>query len=139
MTASFPAWFTRVLTGMRARWHGCTPVAGQRVYFANHTGNFDSVLLWASLPVELRCKTRSVAARDHWEGSGVREWLAARVFQAVLIGHHAVTRENNPLVPMLDALREGESLIIFPEGTRNPDDEVNPFKPGLFHLAKTQP
>jgi 1-acyl-sn-glycerol-3-phosphate acyltransferase len=40
---------------------------------------------------------------------------------------------------MLDTLRGGESLIIFPEGTRNPDGEVNPFRPGLFHIAKALP
>ena len=139
MTASCIAWFTRALTGVRARWQGCAPVAGQRVYFANHTSNLDIVLLWAALPGDLRRKTRPVAARDYWQTGGVREWLASRVFRAVLIERHNVTRENNPLTPMLDALRDGESLIIFPEGTRNPEGEVNPFKPGIFHLAKAQP
>ena len=139
MTASLIAQFTRFLTGVRARWQGCAPVAEQRVYFANHTSNLDFVLLWAALPAELRRKTRPVAARDYWQGGSVREWLAGRVFRAVLIERRTVTRENNPLTPMLDALRDGESLIIFPEGTRNPDGEVNPFKPGLFHIAKAQP
>jgi 1-acyl-sn-glycerol-3-phosphate acyltransferase len=139
MTASLLAWFTRLLTGARARWEGCAPVAEQRVYFANHTSNLDFVLLWASLPGELRRRTRPVAARDYWEGGGIREWLASRVFRAVLVERRTVTRENNPLVPMLNALRDGESLIIFPEGTRNPEGEINPFKPGLFHIAKARP
>ena len=139
MTASLLASFTRILTGARARWQGCAPVAEQRVYFANHTSNLDLILLWAVMPPEIRRKTRPVGARDYWEKGGIREWLARRVFNAVFIERHAVTRENNPLVPMLDALRAGDSLIIFPEGTRNPDGEVNPFKPGLFHLAKAQP
>lgn len=139
MTASCIAWFTRALTGVRARWQGCAPIAEQRVYFANHTSNLDIVLLWAALPGDLRRKTRPVGARDYWQVGGVRGWLAGSVFRAVLIERHNVTRENNPLVPMLDALRGGESLIIFPEGTRNPEGEVNPFKPGIFHLAKAQP
>ena len=139
MTASILAWSTCFLTGVRARWLGCAPVAEQRVYFANHTSNLDFVLLWAVLPPELRKTTRPVGARDYWEGGGVREWLARRIFRAVLIERRAVTRGNNPLVPMLDALGGGESLILFPEGTRNPDGEVNPFKSGLFHLAKARP
>jgi 1-acyl-sn-glycerol-3-phosphate acyltransferase len=138
MTASFLAWVARILTGARARWQGCAPVADQRVYFANHTSNLDFVLLWASLPDELRRKTRPVAGRDYWKG-GLREWLASRVFRAVLIERRTVTRDSNPLTPMLDTLRGGESLIIFPEGTRNPDGEVNPFRPGLFHIAKALP
>ncbi len=139
MTASLLVWFTRILTGVRARWQGCTPVAEQRVYYANHTSNLDFVLLWASLPDELRRRTRPVAARDYWQGGGIREWLAHHVFRAVLIERRTVTRESNPLVPMLNTLAGGESLILFPEGTRNPDGEVNPFKPGLFHLAKARP
>jgi 1-acyl-sn-glycerol-3-phosphate acyltransferase len=138
MTASFLAWVARILTGARARWQGCAPVADQRVYFANHTSNLDFVLLWASLPDDLRRRTRPVAGRDYWKG-GVREWLASRVFRAVLIERRTVTRDSNPLTPMLDTLRGGESLIIFPEGTRNPDGEVNPFRPGLFHIAKALP
>ncbi len=139
MTASLLVWFTRLLTGVRPRWQGCAPVAEQRVYYANHTSNLDFVLLWASLPDELRRCTRPVAARDYWQGGGIREWLAHHVFRAVLIERRTVTRDSNPLVPMLDTLGGGESLILFPEGTRNPDGEVNPFKPGLFHLAKARP
>jgi 1-acyl-sn-glycerol-3-phosphate acyltransferase len=37
---------------------------------------------------------------------------------------------------MLAALRAGESLIIFPEGTRTASGEIGPFKPGIFHLAR---
>jgi 1-acyl-sn-glycerol-3-phosphate acyltransferase len=127
MTASIIAWLTCFLTGVRARWQGCAPAAEQRVYFANHTSNLDFVLLWAVLPGELRRKTRPVGARDYWQNGGLRELLAHQVFRAVLIERRDVTRENNPLVPMLEALRGGESLILFPEGTRNPEGDVNPF------------
>ena len=34
------------------------------------------------------------------------------------------------------ALDQGSSVFIFPEGTRSPDGNVKPFKPGAFHLAK---
>ena len=139
MTAGLIAGAARILTGARAHWHGCAPEPRQRVYFANHTSNLDFVLLWAALPAELRRVTRPVGAQDYWLGGPIRTHLARNVFRAVLIERKVVTKANNPLVPMLAALDGGESLIIFPEGTRNPDGEVNDFRPGLFHLAKARP
>ena len=47
----------------------------------------------------------------------------------------------NPLEPLDRALDGGDSLIIFPEGTRNLDDEVKllPFKSGIYHLSLAHP
>ena len=40
---------------------------------------------------------------------------------------------------MLAALERGDSLILFPEGTRGDGEELLPFKPGVFHIAKARP
>ena len=132
------AFSTRLLTGGTARWRGCLPEPRQRIYFANHTSNLDFVLLWSALPTALRQRTRPVGAHDYWT-TPIRGYLAQNVFRAVLIERKRVTRANNPLMPMLNALADGDSLIIFPEGTRLPGDELGEFKPGLHHLATARP
>ncbi|MGZ4967402.1 MAG: lysophospholipid acyltransferase family protein [Chthoniobacterales bacterium] len=128
----------RLLTGARSRWLGVQPLDTQRVYFANHTSNLDFVMLWASLPSSVRAKTRPVAAHDYWTKNSVRVHLAQKVFRAVLIERMRVTRANNPLEPMLRALAEGCSLIIFPEGGRQ-EMKTGEFKSGIYHLARAQP
>jgi 1-acyl-sn-glycerol-3-phosphate acyltransferase len=40
---------------------------------------------------------------------------------------------------MAEALTAGDSLILFPEGTRNLGDGLLPFKNGIYHLAKAHP
>lgn len=129
----------RLLTGARALWLGSTAQATQRLYYANHSSHGDFVLLWASLPPELRKRTRPVAGADYWQKPGVRSFLINNVFNGVLVDRER-KEGANPLQAMLDALEGGDSLIIFPEGTRNLGDEpLLPFKSGLYHLAQARP
>ncbi|MGN0923560.1 lysophospholipid acyltransferase family protein [Ectopseudomonas mendocina] len=129
----------RLLTGARALWLGSTAQATQRLYYANHSSHGDFVLLWASLPPELRKRTRPVAGADYWQKPGVRSFLINNVFNGVLVDRER-KEGTNPLQAMLDALDGGDSLIIFPEGTRNLGDEpLLPFKSGLYHLAQARP
>ncbi|AZD05382.1 lysophospholipid acyltransferase family protein [Pseudomonas chlororaphis] len=130
----------RTITGARSLWLGCGPQAVQRIYFANHSSHGDFVLLWASLPPALRKVTRPVAGADYWQTRPLRRYLINRVFNGVLIDRERKKPVDNPLQPMLDALANGDSLIIFPEGTRNLEEEgLLPFKSGLYHLAKSYP
>lgn len=132
----------RLLTGVRAIWSGTTPKAEQTLYFANHTSHGDFVLLWATLPADLRALTRPVAGQDYWEASSMRRFIGADVFNALMIRRDGGTTAGapNPVEQMTEALQSGDSLIMFPEGTRNTGDEtLLPLKSGLFHLARACP
>jgi 1-acyl-sn-glycerol-3-phosphate acyltransferase len=113
--------------------------AGPAIFFANHSSHLDFALIWSALPPAQRARTRPVAGRDYWEKTPARRWLACGCFGAVLIERHKVTVATNPLEPMLAALDAGASLIVFPEGTRSLDGRMQPFKAGLYHLAKGRP
>ena len=38
-----------------------------------------------------------------------------------------------------NALRSGESIIIYPEGTRGEDNQIKNFKSGVAHIARMNP
>lgn len=131
--------FARFLTAARGIWLGAAPDLRPRVYFANHASNGDFVLVWAVLPRPLRRLTRPVAASDYWLASSLRSFIGREVFHAVLIDRIPETRTEDPVTQMAEALDEGASLILFPEGRRNTSDALLPFKSGLFHLARQRP
>jgi 1-acyl-sn-glycerol-3-phosphate acyltransferase len=153
----------RLLTGAQARWYGCPPKAEQRIYFANHQSHADLVLIWAALPKELRSITRPIAARDYWTTSNLKRFITTEVFNAVYVergksggqipisappeggrAHNGEKSESDPdssdpLRPLIDALASGDSLILFPEGTRGFAEDPQPFKSGLYNLAQRFP
>ncbi len=126
--------FVRALTGAQARWHGCPPKAEQRIYFANHQSHADLVMIWAALPEELRGITRPIAAKDYWTASPFKQWITTEVFHAVYVDRQRVG-DADPLEPLMEALGQGDSIILFPEGTRGHADEPQDFKAGLYNLA----
>jgi 1-acyl-sn-glycerol-3-phosphate acyltransferase len=132
------AFLARLITGAQGHWYGSPPKAEQRIYFANHQSHFDWVLIWASLPRDLRAVTRPIAARDYWTSSPLKHWITREIFNAVYVSR-VRTADEDPLEPLVEALRNGDSLVIFPEGTRGNKGEPQAFKAGLFHLAEQFP
>ena len=128
---------TRFLVGGTGIWLGCAPSARQRIYFANHSSHLDTILVWAAMPPELRRRVRPVAAADYWGKGRLQRRISLGVLNAVLIDRQ--TRSSDPLEPLKEALVAGDSLILFPEGTRGTGELPSPFKPGLYHLAKAFP
>jgi 1-acyl-sn-glycerol-3-phosphate acyltransferase len=139
MTRTVLAAIAKFLSGASARWVDCQPDTCQRIYFANHTSHLDPLVVWGSLPAELRNLTRPVAAKDYWDKGAVRRYLATKVFDALLIDRKEIKVHNSPVDLMIRGMGETKSLIVFPEGGRSDTGEIGEFKSGLFYLSKKRP
>lgn len=130
----------RLLTGARSLWLGCKPELKQRIYYANHNSHIDFILLWSSLPTEIRRMTRPIAASDYWMKDALRRFLIQDTFSGIVINRQR-TDQSDPLEPIKEVLAQGYSIIFFPEGTRNLEDDVSllEFKSGLYHLSQQFP
>jgi 1-acyl-sn-glycerol-3-phosphate acyltransferase len=147
--ASILAAVARGITGVQVQWAGCEPDERQRIYFANHSSHLDFVVLWSALPASIRAITRPIAAKDYWEKSRLRRYLAENVFKAVLIERGGAAKAHNVeeghmaartlIDDLAHALADKYSMIFFPEGTRGTGEEVGTFRSGLFHLAHRRP
>lgn len=103
--------------------------AGSYIYMSNHLSNFDIPILMSYLPVQFR-------------------WLAkAELFRIPLFGY-AMKRASYISIDRSDRksaiqslnkaakiIRNGVSVVIFPEGTRSQNNNIQPFKKGGFFLA----
>jgi 1-acyl-sn-glycerol-3-phosphate acyltransferase len=140
LVAALLAGTARAVTGVRPNWAGCLPELRQRIYYANHTSHGDFVLVWTCLPQQLRRITRPVAAADYWSRGRLKRFIGNDVFNAVLIPRENLSRSNDPRTLLVGALDGGNSLILFPEGTRNTGEEkLLAFRSGLFHVARARP
>lgn len=128
-------WLVVLVTGVRTRSASQWAYDQQaKLFYANHRSHGDFLLLWVSMPSAVRANVRPVAGADYWRQTPLRRFLAQEVFNMVLI-----ERKGDPrlaITLMAQALEEGASLIIFPEGTRNHGDELLPFKSGVYHLLQ---
>ncbi|MFL6182801.1 MAG: lysophospholipid acyltransferase family protein [Actinomycetes bacterium] len=110
---------------------GPAPTGGC-VVVANHSSHADTAALLASLPAEGR--PVFIAAADYWGASPVRRWACR-----ALGGGYEVRRGGGgsvDLEPLVDELRAGRTVVMFPEGTRSRDGSLHEFHSGAFRLAE---
>lgn len=115
---------------VRVRVEGLENLAkGPAVYAANHASAVDIPIVFAHLPVDFRIiHKRSLR-------------FVPLLGQAMWAARHIAIDRSNPfharrsLAAAADRLRQGMSLMVFPEGTRSPDGEVHRFKRGSLALA----
>ena len=124
------SWLILKTTGVRVRVEGLdriTPGATY-VFVSNHQSIYDTPIVFASLPYQLR-----IIAKESLAAFPVLGWHLRRG------GHLFVDRKHPDHSGILKRWRalvsDGLSLIIYAEGTRSPDGHTARFKAGSFLLA----
>ena len=119
-----------VTTGVSVRVEGLDRVraGGSYVFVSNHQSHYDTAVLFATLPHQLR-----IIAKDSLGNFPFLGWHLRRT------GHILVDRrkpDSAAIIKWADRLlTQGLSLIVYPEGTRSMDGRVHRFKPGSFLIA----
>ena len=103
--------------------------SGPRIFLANHLSTLD---IWALAPA-LPDTTRFVAKKSIFWIPVLGQAMAIAGF--IAIDRSDRTRAVRSLSRAAERVRNGESVILFPEGTRSRDGKLARFKRGSFHLA----
>jgi len=107
------------------------PSSGAFVLAPNHSSHLDSPAVVAA--VGRRRRVWIAAAEDYFFTTAIKRFLYGRVFDTIPFDRHADGIEG--LRRCAEALRLGDGLLIFPEGTRSISGRMQPFKIGTAVLA----
>ena len=110
------------------------PADGSFVLVANHASHLDTLCLQAALPLRKLHRTFPAAAADYFFVSLPRTAVAVLVANAMPFHRHSHLRESLMRCRQLLA-RQGNILILYPEGTRSTDGRVASFRPGIGTLV----
>lgn len=120
-------WFCRI----RVHVEGLEHVARDRVqiFAPNHSSHFDIFILNKVLPVKFGWVAKAVLFKIPFMGWHMK-----------LNNYISIDRSNREkaiqsLNDAAEKVKNGNRIIIFPEGTRSRENELLPFKKGLFHLC----
>ena len=102
------------------------------MFVSNHSSHLDAPLVLCSLPKEWRERTATAAAADYFFDVWWRSASTALVFNAIPIERAGATRSVSTASRLV---REGWSLLVFPEGTRSKDGWLGRFRTGAARLC----
>jgi len=100
-----------------------------QIFMSNHQSGFDIFVLLAYIPRYFAWIAKKELFRMPFFG------LALRRLGAIEIDRQNVVRAMHSIDDAARTIREGKSVMTFPEGTRSRDGHIQPFKKGVFHLA----
>ncbi|MDX2250240.1 MAG: lysophospholipid acyltransferase family protein [Bacteroidia bacterium] len=113
----------------------------QFILVGNHNSHLDTVSILSALPVEIIEKVHPVAAADYFGTTGKRAFWTRLLVNAILIPRKRPEKpgDPDPLLLMEAALERGDSILLFPEGSRGIPEVIQPFRKGVGHLLKKYP
>lgn len=119
------------LAGIRVRVEGAEHLADGRpaLFVANHVSNLDPPIITAALGRRIAILAKKELFDIPIFGRGMR----AAGFVAVDRSQRRAALDS--VRQAVERLRNGASMLVFPEGTRSPNGCLQEFKKGPFHLA----
>jgi len=126
--------YARLLTTLEVR--GVEYVHGERpfIFVANHASHADTILLLSALPVKERQRTVVAAAMDSFFMHYGQAFRTVLFFNAIPVDRLKVNRRSAQLA--LELVEDDWNLVIYPEGGRTPDGQLQEFKGGAAYLAE---
>jgi 1-acyl-sn-glycerol-3-phosphate acyltransferase len=100
-----------------------------QIFMANHASDFDILIVLAHIPGQFRWIAKKELFRIPLFGRAMRNAGYIEIDRQ----HHE--RALRSIDEAAEKIKQGKSVMTFPEGTRSHDGKIQAFKQGMFHLA----
>lgn len=112
----------------------------QFIIIANHTSHMDTVCLMSAIPHSKIISVRPISAIDYFGKSKIQACLSNFFINSLLVDRKLTLNVREQFVgKILEALDEGYSIIIYPEGTRSKTGNIQDLKFGISYILQERP
>lgn len=132
--------FVYIVLGVNVRNAQNIPRKGPAILIANHNSHIDTLILMSLFPIEMINKVNPVAAADYFFNTKFRRFVFKNLIGSIALKRHCEKFYREDIFSELtQKLKEEHIIILYPEGTRGNDNEIQEFKNGIAHIAKANP
>lgn len=119
------------LAGVKVTVHGAENLPKDRtvLFIGNHQGNFDIPIYMSKIDMP----KGFIAKTEIKKMAGIRTWM--EFMNCVFMDRSNIRKAGEAIIQGIRNLKNGDSMVIFPEGTRSKGDKIADFKAGSFKLA----
>jgi 1-acyl-sn-glycerol-3-phosphate acyltransferase len=114
---------------VEVEWRGQLEPGRPYVFMANHASSVDIWTLFVALPLRVR-----MIAKKQLRAIPILGW-AMWAGRFIFVDRENAAAARRSIEEAERRIRNGDNVLLFPEGTRTRDGTLGPFKKGGFHLA----
>lgn len=129
------------LTGVKYKHTEVLTETKQFIIIANHNSHIDTLAIMSAMPKNKIVQVKPVAAGDYFGSNKWKTFFTQLLTNALLIPRccSLKNKSKDPFRIMMKALKRGQSLIVYPEGSRGKPNEMQEFKNGIGHILLKYP
>jgi len=128
-----------IILGLNVRHRERLPCSGPAIIVSNHNSHLDTLVLLSLFPTRLLGRLRPVAAADYFLRNRLLATFSLRVIGIIPMERGGGKGARDSLAAVSERLRNGDIVILFPEGSRGEPEQMESFKSGASRLAVEHP
>lgn len=126
-----------IVLGFNARHIERLEFKGAHLIAANHNSHLDTMVLMSLFKLRHLPKIKVVAAKEYFCRTRLLAWFSIHVIGIIPLDRSG--KMDNPLNPIVEALDEGFTVIIFPEGSRGMPEQQLRLRYGISKVLEERP